>query len=152
MVDMRYRFDGRIIRVDKASERAPRGNTSLDGFQGRGGYNAVEGGYGGYSMLFTVIFIFVPLFLILFWFNLCSMVQVAEVDTIHPATTRAATAVATEEVVEVMEEAMAAEAAGTVDQVTVEAAMVEVDTVMAVIIDNSGGENSLCIPSAAKKP
>jgi hypothetical protein len=39
-----YRFDGRTIRVDKASERAPRNN---GGFQGRGGYNQSEGGSGG---------------------------------------------------------------------------------------------------------
>lgn len=40
-------FDGRIIRVDKASERAPRND---GGFQGRGGYNTKEGGYrGGYG-------------------------------------------------------------------------------------------------------
>ncbi|EAW09452.1 RNA recognition motif domain-containing protein [Aspergillus clavatus NRRL 1] len=40
-------FDGRTIRVDKASERAPRNN---GGFQGRGGYNQSEGGApgGGY--------------------------------------------------------------------------------------------------------
>lgn len=38
-----YRFDGRTIRVDKASERAPRNN---GGFHGRGGYNQSEGGLG----------------------------------------------------------------------------------------------------------
>ncbi|KAF7128446.1 hypothetical protein CNMCM5793_003176 [Aspergillus hiratsukae] len=36
-------FDGRTIRVDKASERAPRNN---GGFHGRGGYNQSEGGSG----------------------------------------------------------------------------------------------------------
>lgn len=43
------RFDGRTIRVDKASERAPRND---GGFQGRGGYNqrgGNGGGYGGYG-------------------------------------------------------------------------------------------------------
>ncbi|GFF51300.1 glycine-rich RNA-binding protein 4, mitochondrial [Aspergillus udagawae] len=37
-------FDGRTIRVDKASERAPRNN---GGFHGRGGYNQSEGAPGG---------------------------------------------------------------------------------------------------------
>ncbi|KAF7166520.1 hypothetical protein CNMCM5623_000145 [Aspergillus felis] len=36
-------FDGRTIRVDKASERAPRNN---GGFHGRGGYNQSEGAPG----------------------------------------------------------------------------------------------------------
>ncbi|KAB8220494.1 hypothetical protein BDV33DRAFT_172032 [Aspergillus novoparasiticus] len=36
-------FDGRSIRVDKASERGSRND---GGFQGRGGYNQ-RGGYGG---------------------------------------------------------------------------------------------------------
>ncbi|RAL02909.1 RNA recognition motif domain-containing protein [Aspergillus ibericus CBS 121593] len=36
-------FDGRVIRVDKASER--QGPRSGGGFHGRGGYN--RGGYGG---------------------------------------------------------------------------------------------------------
>lgn len=41
------RFDGRVIRVDKASERsAPRGD---GGFHGRGGYNRFDGGGGGYG-------------------------------------------------------------------------------------------------------
>ncbi|BAE56344.1 unnamed protein product [Aspergillus oryzae RIB40] len=42
-------FDGRTIRVDKASERAPRND---GGFQCRGGYNqrgGNGGGYGGYG-------------------------------------------------------------------------------------------------------
>lgn len=39
-------FDGRVIRVDRASERPPRND---GGFQGRGGYNPREGGYGGYG-------------------------------------------------------------------------------------------------------
>ncbi|KAL2003499.1 hypothetical protein VTN02DRAFT_3594 [Thermoascus thermophilus] len=38
-------FDGRVIRVDKASERA--GPRNDGGFHGRGGYNRGEGG-GGY--------------------------------------------------------------------------------------------------------
>ncbi|KAE8144530.1 hypothetical protein BDV25DRAFT_166620 [Aspergillus avenaceus] len=37
-------FDGRVIRVDMASERAPRND---GGFHGRGGYNRPEGN-GGY--------------------------------------------------------------------------------------------------------
>ncbi|KAI9927742.1 hypothetical protein ASPWEDRAFT_29143 [Aspergillus wentii DTO 134E9] len=37
-------FDGRSIRVDKASERAPRND---GGYQGRGGYNSQDGGYRG---------------------------------------------------------------------------------------------------------
>lgn len=46
-------FDGRIIRVDKASERT--GPRNDGGFHGRGGYNRAEsgggyrGGYGGGS-------------------------------------------------------------------------------------------------------
>ncbi|PKY08039.1 RNA-binding domain-containing protein [Aspergillus campestris IBT 28561] len=43
-------FDGRIIRVDKASERSDRSGGG-GGFHGRGGYNRPEGnggGYGGY--------------------------------------------------------------------------------------------------------
>ncbi|RAH44159.1 RNA recognition motif domain-containing protein [Aspergillus brunneoviolaceus CBS 621.78] len=40
-------FDGRVIRVDKASER-PRGGAGGGGFHGRGGYNQREGGNGGY--------------------------------------------------------------------------------------------------------
>ncbi|PYH92716.1 RNA-binding domain-containing protein [Aspergillus ellipticus CBS 707.79] len=39
-------FDGRIIRVDKASERPNTRNNG--GFHGRGGYNRGEGGNGGY--------------------------------------------------------------------------------------------------------
>ncbi|ODM14678.1 hypothetical protein SI65_09867 [Aspergillus cristatus] len=39
-------FDGRIIRVDKAADRAPRGNGG--GYNGRGGYNS-RGGEGDYS-------------------------------------------------------------------------------------------------------
>ncbi|KAB8268821.1 hypothetical protein BDV30DRAFT_199809 [Aspergillus minisclerotigenes] len=39
-------FDGRTIRVDKASERAPRND---GGFQGRGGYNQRGGNGGGYG-------------------------------------------------------------------------------------------------------
>lgn len=35
-------FDGRAIRVDKASDNGPRG-----GFGGRGGYGGGRGGYGG---------------------------------------------------------------------------------------------------------
>ncbi|KAL4810161.1 hypothetical protein BDV18DRAFT_53592 [Aspergillus unguis] len=35
-------FDGRVIRVDKASER-PNRNGGGGGFQGRGGYNRPEG-------------------------------------------------------------------------------------------------------------
>ncbi|OGM43881.1 glycine-rich RNA-binding protein [Aspergillus bombycis] len=38
-------FDGRVIRVDKASERTSRND---GGFQGRGGYNQ-RGGGGGYG-------------------------------------------------------------------------------------------------------
>lgn len=41
-----HRFDGRTIRVDKAAERAPRGNGG--GYNGRGGYNS-RGGEGDYS-------------------------------------------------------------------------------------------------------
>jgi hypothetical protein len=44
------RFDGRVIRVDTASERSsgPRGGGGDGGFGGRGGYNRSEGG-GGYQ-------------------------------------------------------------------------------------------------------
>jgi len=43
-------FDGRVIRVDTASERSsgPRGGGD-GGFGGRGGYNRSEGGGGGYQ-------------------------------------------------------------------------------------------------------
>ena len=41
------RFDGRTIRVDKASER-PGGRNNGGGYHGRGGYNRPEGnGNGG---------------------------------------------------------------------------------------------------------
>ncbi|KAJ9272489.1 hypothetical protein DTO212C5_1216 [Paecilomyces variotii] len=40
-------FDGRIIRVDKASERT--GPRNDGGFHGRGGYNRTEGNSGGYN-------------------------------------------------------------------------------------------------------
>ena len=49
------RFDGRTIRVDKASSdsRGGGGGRSGGGFQGRGGYNEQQGGggggYGGYN-------------------------------------------------------------------------------------------------------
>lgn len=39
------RFDGRVIRVDKASDRS--GSRNDGGWHGRGGYNRSEGG-GGY--------------------------------------------------------------------------------------------------------
>ena len=42
-----YRFDGRQIRVDKASERGSGGGGG--GFGGRGGYNSRGGGGGGYG-------------------------------------------------------------------------------------------------------
>ena len=42
------RFDGRTIRVDKASERGSGGGGGgAGGFGGRGGYNSRGGGYGG---------------------------------------------------------------------------------------------------------
>ncbi|RWQ99207.1 hypothetical protein C8Q69DRAFT_14504 [Paecilomyces variotii] len=40
-------FDGRIIRVDKASERT--GPRNDGGFHGRGGYNRTDGNSGGYN-------------------------------------------------------------------------------------------------------
>ncbi|GAB1208868.1 hypothetical protein APSETT445_007633 [Aspergillus pseudonomiae] len=40
------RFDGRVIRVDKASERPGRND---GGFHGRGGYNSRGGNGGGYG-------------------------------------------------------------------------------------------------------
>lgn len=43
-----HRFDGRQIRVDKASERGSGGGGGGGGFGGRGGYNA-RGGGGGYG-------------------------------------------------------------------------------------------------------
>ncbi|CAF9921977.1 MAG: hypothetical protein HETSPECPRED_004687 [Heterodermia speciosa] len=42
-------FDGRTIRVDKASERGGGGGGGGGGFGGRGGYNAPRGGGGGYG-------------------------------------------------------------------------------------------------------
>lgn len=45
------RFDGRTIRVDKASDSGPRGGGGGGGFGGRGGYPA-RGGYGGVQMAY----------------------------------------------------------------------------------------------------
>ncbi|KIW07611.1 uncharacterized protein PV09_01561 [Verruconis gallopava] len=42
-------FDGRTIRVDKASSESRGGGRSGGGFQGRGGYNDPSGGTGGYG-------------------------------------------------------------------------------------------------------
>ncbi|MCJ1303199.1 hypothetical protein MMC08_006007 [Hypocenomyce scalaris] len=42
-------FDGRTIRVDKASERGAGGGGGGGGFGGRGGYNSRGGGGGGYG-------------------------------------------------------------------------------------------------------
>jgi len=54
-----HRFDGRIIRVDKAADRAPRSN---GGYQGRGGYNSRGGESGGYGAFgFTLLGNFGPL-------------------------------------------------------------------------------------------
>ena len=47
-----FRFDGRVIRVDKASESRPR--MGGGGFHGRGGYNRGYNG-GGEFFLVTVI-------------------------------------------------------------------------------------------------
>ena len=46
-----YRFDGRTIRVDKASERGSGGGGGGGGFGGGrgGGYGAPRGGGGGYG-------------------------------------------------------------------------------------------------------
>lgn len=44
-------FDGRTIRVDKASDSGPRGGGGGGGFGGRGGYPA-RGGYGGVQMAY----------------------------------------------------------------------------------------------------
>jgi len=41
-------FDGRTIRVDKASDRGGRGGGG-GGYTGRGGYNDSQGGSGGYG-------------------------------------------------------------------------------------------------------
>ena len=55
------RFDGRTIRVDKASERGAGGGGGGGGFGGRGGgYNAgggggYGGGGGGYSMCWSCL-------------------------------------------------------------------------------------------------
>ena len=44
------RFDGRTIRVDKASERGSGGGGGGGGFNGRGGgYQSSRGGGGGYG-------------------------------------------------------------------------------------------------------
>jgi hypothetical protein len=48
----RHSFDGRVIRVDRASNNASsRGGGNEGGFHGRGGYNRFEGGNnrGGYG-------------------------------------------------------------------------------------------------------
>jgi len=42
----RHRFDGRTIRVDKASDKGSQARGPGGGFGGRGGYNA-EGGMSG---------------------------------------------------------------------------------------------------------
>lgn len=41
-----HRFDGRTIRVDKASDSGPRGGGRGGGGYGRGGYGQQMGGYG----------------------------------------------------------------------------------------------------------
>ena len=46
------RFDGRTIRVDKASDSGPRGGGGGGGFGGRGGYPA-RGGYGAVPMAYA---------------------------------------------------------------------------------------------------
>ena len=46
------RFDGRTIRVDKASDSGPRGGGGSGGFGGRGGYPA-RAGYGGMPMAYA---------------------------------------------------------------------------------------------------
>ncbi|OAQ96580.1 hypothetical protein LLEC1_05949, partial [Akanthomyces lecanii] len=44
---LRFRFDGRTIRVDKASDNGPRGGGGGGGGYGRGGGGYGRGGYGG---------------------------------------------------------------------------------------------------------